>query len=104
MAPKTIHPLFPQYLNQGSKGGAATLLQLLLQSKFPDAGVLADGDYGQKTADAVKRLQAELNVEQDGNFGPQTRAKWKENGGPDIDGITVAKFRRQNVGAEAPTT
>jgi peptidoglycan hydrolase-like protein with peptidoglycan-binding domain len=31
-----------------------------------------DGDYGQATQDAVKKLQTDLNVTADGRFGPET--------------------------------
>src|SRR3954463_85961 len=39
-----------------------------------------DGEYGQATTDAVKALQADLGVTQDGKFGPETATAFDEAG------------------------
>lgn len=68
--------LFPEYLNQGSKGPAVAVLQIILIFGGYDPGreIEVDGDYGSKTTEAVKRLQSNLGgIDVDGNFGPETR-------------------------------
>ncbi len=91
--------LFPPYLNQGSRGKAVRFLQYLLMARYPDLGILPDGDFtpNGKTAAGVVRLQKEINlslieqgergIEEDGNFGPITRKRFKVLTGIDVDVI-----------------
>ena len=69
-----VSKLFPECLNQGSEGLAVAVLQAFLKfCGFDNNELVVDGEYGPKTAEAVKRLQRYLKIEEDGNFGPQTR-------------------------------
>lgn len=71
--------LFPEYLNQGSKGPAVAFLQALLKAyNYNAENIIIDGDYGPETVKGVMALQDYLDIEQDGNFGPATRKAWVE--------------------------
>jgi peptidoglycan hydrolase-like protein with peptidoglycan-binding domain len=52
-------------LGQGARGSAVAHLQALL-------GVTADGDFGPKTAEAVRRAQSAAGIAADGICGPDT--------------------------------
>jgi peptidoglycan hydrolase-like protein with peptidoglycan-binding domain len=59
-------------LRQGSRGAAVTQLQNLLRNK--GFNVTADGDFGPKTAAAVKSFQSSRGLVADGVVGPKTWA------------------------------
>lgn len=62
-------------LKKGSKGEEVNELQTILKQKKYYTGKI-DGEYGELTADAVKKLQKELGgLTQDGIFGPITCKK-----------------------------
>ncbi|HEV7701903.1 MAG TPA: hypothetical protein VGO63_00435 [Candidatus Paceibacterota bacterium] len=97
--------LFPKYLPEGSSGDAVLFLQLMIiaQEGKPSL-VIADGDYtiGGKTGDYVAALQGRHNIEQDRNFGPQTRVAFYAETGIDVnkietDGNTVTIAEQPNV-------
>lgn len=86
--------LFPEYLNQGSKGPAVAVLQVLLKAgRFdPNSEITIDGDYGPITAQAVKRLQGSMGVEADGNFGPGTRQVYRVQHWIDVNTLEAEPF------------
>ena len=61
-------------LSLGSKGPEVTYLQLRLQVLKYDVG-LADGDFGKKTLEAVKKFQIDHKLTPDGIVGPKTWAQ-----------------------------
>lgn len=66
-------------LNQGATGEQVRFLQQLLASDptlYPEG--LVTGYYGPATAEAVKRFQSKLKLEQVGVVGPQTIARINE--------------------------
>lgn len=92
--------LFPPMMNQGSSGTAVAVLQILLlglavkSDEIEVGGLVADGEYGSQTAKAVMTLQTFLGFageDVDGNFGPKTRKRLKEQLGIDIDSIMMAQ-------------
>jgi peptidoglycan hydrolase-like protein with peptidoglycan-binding domain len=91
----SVGRFFPgDYLNQGSRGPAVTLLQIILRvAGFdPRANIQFDGEYGPVTADAVRRLQDALGVETDGNFGPNTRRAFQERYNLNVNELPVILF------------
>jgi peptidoglycan hydrolase-like protein with peptidoglycan-binding domain len=64
-------------LNVGSKGDEVTKLQTGLASMGYYTNSI-DGDYGPKTAEAVKKLQRAVGETPDGWFGPKTCPKYNE--------------------------
>ena len=85
--------LFPEFLNQGSKGPAVALLQcLLINGKFNSHRIIVDGEYLKETAEGVRQCQAQLCVEQDGNFGPETRKALIKNGRLNVNAIKADLF------------
>lgn len=83
--------IFPEYLNSDSHGLAATMLAGFFAGiEFdPDKEIVPDAEYGPKLTAAVKRLQRRYGLEQDGNFGPQTREAFKEEFGFDPDEVPL---------------
>jgi len=65
-------------LKQGAKGAAVVELQNLLRSK--GHSVAADGDFGPRTAAAVKSFQASRGLVADGVVGPKTWAALRSGG------------------------
>lgn len=66
-------------LKQGRKGEDVRILQTILMElgyKLPEYG--ADGDYGEETADAVRKLQADAKIGVDGHYGPITHGALME--------------------------
>lgn len=64
------------YLSIGDRGDDVRKLQQSLQSAGYDVGSTgADGIYGQKTADAVRRYQQAQGIDADGIFGDWTRGR-----------------------------
>lgn len=62
-------------LRKGARGTAVKSLQLLLNTALkPSPKLKPDGDFGQRTYDAVMRLQRERRLPSDGVVGPQTWA------------------------------
>lgn len=57
-------------IHKGSKGSAVTLCQQRLTAK--GFVVKVDGDFGQKTEDAVEQFQASCGLDPDGIVGPMT--------------------------------
>lgn len=69
------YPLPTGTLNRGDKGAAVKQLQNALNAVYFKCGT-ADGEFGAKTEDAVKRFQmVYLPYEVDGAYGPNTRRK-----------------------------
>lgn len=90
--------LFPEFLNKGSKGPPVSLLQTLLLDRSIGTGALmVDGEYGDETARAVQELQEDLDVEPDGNFGPETREAMQRQTGFDINAIPASVFVGETV-------
>ncbi len=84
----TMSKLFPEYLPPGSKGPAVMFLQLMLQAGgYNSEAIVADGDYGDETAEGVRQFQRQVDLDDDGAFGPDTRAKWLEKTGLDVNAI-----------------
>jgi peptidoglycan hydrolase-like protein with peptidoglycan-binding domain len=65
-------------LRQGAKGPAVVQLQNLLRNK--GYNIAADGDFGPKTAAAVKQFQASKGLVADGIVGPKTWAALRGGG------------------------
>lgn len=58
---------------KGNKGGHVTKLQIALNRKLvPSPYLIADGDFGQKTFDALKRFQTQVKLGSDGIAGNKT--------------------------------
>lgn len=94
-----VDKFFPEYLDKGSRGRAVVLLQLMLQFAGLNPKIVADGEYGEQTALAVRELQLNLgftDVDVDGNFGPMTRRALREQRGIDINSITSDAFGKLN--------
>ena len=83
---------YPEFLNSGSKGPAVAHLQSLLLQAGYNPAIEVDGDYGDETTKGIRELQEDLGVEVDGNFGPDTRAAWLRDGGPDVNAIPKNAF------------
>ncbi len=87
--------MFPPFLNKGSKdvvpaGPVRFLQRFLIANGHAGEKLIADGDYGDKTADAVRRLQRRMvGIKPDGNFGPKTRAACAEIFGIHVDKIPM---------------
>lgn len=97
--------LFPQYLNIGSEGPAVLLLQLLLIAlKFNHSKIVPDSQYKKETAQGVMEFQAEAQVEQDGNFGPATRAAFLGATGIDINALLAERFEGETIAADSGET
>lgn len=89
---------FPEYLNQGSSGRAVVLLQLMLLFAGYNRNIMADGQYGNETAQGVKNLQMTLGFtgeDVDGHFGPRTRIALCTQQGIDIDAIPADAFSQE---------
>jgi len=87
--------LFPPYLNLGSSGAAVDALHILLHAMGYGEGIVRDGDYGEATAAAVKKLQEDLGfpeAERDGNFGPATRSALSQINGINVDEIPAPEY------------
>lgn len=90
-----MHKLYPQpYLPQGSQGPAVKFLQQLLIAGGYNDAIIADGFYGAETAKGVQAFQRKALIDDDGNFGPDTRAKWLECHGLDVNKIPRSKGSR----------
>lgn len=83
----TQNNLFPKYLNQGSTGPAVAALQLFLVGVTIGKNVEINGIYDDATAERVKDLQRDLEIDDDGNFGPGTRSAVKNECGIDFNAI-----------------
>lgn len=101
MPEKKFKPLFPPYLNAGSKGTTVDVFQSILCSIGYNNGIVRDGEYGPVTTDGVADLQVSFGFEDedvDGNFGPKTRAALKEHWGINVDAIPYSeKYDRDNI-------
>ncbi len=106
------HPLFPQYLDPGSKGAAVRWVQGLMQTfgYQIDEEELQAETYGPSTVDAVQKFQVDrLDFEgpdADGKFGPGTRRRTSKPLGIDVNKITAAPGEvtlAMYPEAEAPT-
>lgn len=82
--------LFPPRLDKGSSGLAVDVLHTFLCAMGYGRDIVRDSEYGDETAAAVQKLQGDLGVEQDGNFGPQTREALKAQRDLDVDAIFLA--------------
>ena len=62
-------------LRKGDKGDAVRMMQtMLIACGYPCGNTGADGDFGNKTKDALMRFQKDHGVAVDGLYGPQSRA------------------------------
>lgn len=86
----SVQRLFPPYMERGSAGGAVDMLHMLLDSFGLGEDIVPDLEYGEVTEQRVRDLQTRLGVEQDGKFGPGTRAALREKHGLNVDLITWA--------------
>lgn len=68
----------PTLLKRGSRGAAVSDLQRLLIAADAVPDLVVDGDFGGRTADAVRDIQRRLNLVVDGIAGPQTLAALKQ--------------------------
>ena len=58
-------------LKEGDKGDSVKLLQLMLRSVLiPRRKIAVDGDFGKRTAAAVKAFQKQIGLSEDGEVGP----------------------------------
>lgn len=85
--------LFPKpYLQSGSFGPAVVMLQVMLICLgYNSKKIIADGDYGEETKTGVMAFQKVVKLEEDGNFGPNTRAAFLEKTGIDVNKISKIK-------------
>lgn len=74
-----------QLIDQGDHGVAVREIQRLLNSH--GAGLADDGDFGMKTADAVRAFQRANGLVEDGIVGPDTLAKLRD---PNANKISAA--------------
>lgn len=66
-------PIQGEILRKGSRGDSVRQVQTLLNEKLtPSPGLVADGDFGNKTYTAVVRFQKQANLPADGFVGAQT--------------------------------
>ena len=85
--------LFPKYLDKGSKGPAVAMLQVLLVARgYNDDNIIVDGDYGDATAEGVRQLQEEFSLEEDGHFGPNSRAALQSDSDVNVDALDAELF------------
>jgi hypothetical protein len=88
--------IFPgEYLNEGSDGSGAFVLQLLLKAGGYAPEVNLTGVYRDKTREAVKRLQRDFGFEGedvDGHFGPNTRKAYFEKTGINVNALRKSSF------------
>jgi peptidoglycan hydrolase-like protein with peptidoglycan-binding domain len=87
------------YMEKGSKGPAVAVLQIILITSgwgF-DYGVVIDGDFGERTEQALMGFQRSTGLEADGKCGPMTRAKLSEITGVDINALSAAVFTGKTV-------
>ncbi len=75
----------PQYMNEGSTGHVATILQIFLFGVGAGSGLIFDNQYGPATAKAMALYQRSRGVSADGNCGPETRQAMKSHTGFDFD-------------------
>lgn len=93
----TFVPLFPPHLIIGSKdscsnGPVRWLQEFLFAAGYAVEGMIADGNYGDKTAEAVQAMQRDLGFEEGdahGNCGPRTRERMVEILGIDVNKIPM---------------
>ena len=84
-----------KFLNKGSKGPAVTVLQFALKFEGYARKIEVDGDYGDETWKAVKKMQRVLGFtgkDVDGHFGPATRQALFEATGLDVNDIDASLF------------
>jgi peptidoglycan hydrolase-like protein with peptidoglycan-binding domain len=93
--------LFPEYLNKGSRGPAVVVLQIILLARGYNPQIIPDGEYGEQTALGVKQLQTDLRVDQDGHFGPATRAALLKESALDVNSLTSNLFQGETVSARS---
>ena len=92
--------LFPEYLNQGSSGGAVYMLEIILIAMGFAPGTFPTGRYTDSTAEAVKRLQESLGftgTDIDGNFGPATRKALREKTGLHVNDIPIEALTAETL-------
>ena len=97
---------FPEFLGHGSAGPAVNVLGILIMSLgFNDREhpIELDGEFTPDgaIARAVRSLQRKLEFtegEVDGNFGPDTRARFKDKYGLDVNMLTDSVFAGETVG------
>lgn len=70
----------PRFMNKGSLGPVPEQLQAWLKERYQDPELTADGDYGDRTAANVGKVQAEAHQKKDGHCGPNTRGALKSRG------------------------
>lgn len=97
---------FPEYLNQGSKGPAVALLQIILLALNCNSRIIPDGDYtvNGETARGVAELQRRMCFkvsDMDGNFGPKTRKAFHEKYGWDVNSLPKNIFQGETQTANS---
>lgn len=89
---------FPPYLDKGSEGWPVVLLQCwLIDNGYNADNIVVDGKYGEQTAEGVRQLQEDRELETDGNFGPATRKAIVKLGGIDFNSIPASAFSRPTI-------
>ena len=81
----------------GSKGPAVVMLQLLLLAMEYNQNIVPDGNYGEQTEIGVTQLQAVLGVDQDGQFGPETRKALLRIQGIDVNSLKSESFQGETT-------
>lgn len=99
--------LFPLYMNSESgtgdrsHGGAVTILKILFfGTKYYDRDYEINFVYCNGLVRVIKRFQKIHGIEEDGNFGPDTREKFKEEFGLDVNAVNRNIFARESVIAQ----
>lgn len=65
----------------GSNGSSVRSLQRQMNATFPAySHLVVDGDFGDRTANAIKEFQRRTGLGVDGVVGPMTRAKLRQHG------------------------
>lgn len=87
---------FPEYLNQESKAPAMALVQCILMFRnYTSMPVPINGINEGETTKGIKRLQRDIGFkgdDKDGNFGPNTRKRYREEGGLDVNSLLTSIF------------
>lgn len=92
---ETFVPLFPPFLDQDSSGPAVNYWgSQLIAAGYAPEGTVLDLNYtrGGKIAEGAMAFQRKHGITVDGNCGPETRTKWKEVHGIDLNKVPAEGF------------